>query len=228
MRTHIAAAAAVFFVVQGLATGTVAAADRYGYKPEAGVYVSYSFGGPTPKALPMHYGLMMKYDGNPLAFSSLRNLPPLLTVDFDYAGSGLAMISGIPFVYHIARLDQYRTPGDSDEQTRPGGFNVVDWGLLGLGVAGIGYGISQVAQGKDSPEAQRNATQNSGGLLGGLAAGGATASQLAPAYDAQTELLLLNGSETLVFGEDSMERPDQSYTYWLNGGTGHMGDLNPR
>lgn len=228
MRTHIATAAAVVFMIQGFATGSAAAADRYGYKPEAGVYVSYSFGGPTPKALPMHYGLMMKYEGNPLAFSSLPNLPPLLTLDFDYAGSGLAMISGIPFMYHIARLDQNGTPGDSDEQTRPGGFNVVDWGLLGLGVAGIGYGISQVAQSKDSPDAQRNTSQAGGGLLGGLTAGGATTNQFAPGYDAQTDLLLLNGSETLVFGENSVERPDQSYNYWLNGGTGHMGDLDPR
>ncbi len=67
----------------------------------------------------------------------------------------------------------------------------------------------------------------SGGLLDNLFIGSQAAS--ASRYEtgsAGTQLgLLLQGDQALVFGTSGVNRPDPRYLYWLNGGTGQMGNL---
>lgn len=227
MRRHMVTAVAVLGLIQGLVVGTVAAADRDTYQPEGAVYVSFGFGGPALKTSPLHYGLLMRYDDSALPFYHRLNLPPLFTLDFDGAGDGVAKISGIPFMRHIAKLNQNGTTGgDGDIQTTPGNFTVVDWGLLGLGVNGIGYGISQVVESNNSPNPPCSNNQNNGS--GGLPGGDTTSSsaQFTPGLDReQPGLLLLDGIQTLAFGVCGVDRPDPRYMQRLNSGTGQMGDL---
>lgn len=201
-----------------LVAGTAAAMSRGYYEPEGGMFVSFGFGGPvSKKTLPLQYGLLMRYDASALPFYRRLNLPPLFTLRFDANGNGVAEMAGVPFVRHVARLDQNGDNGSGDQSGGTGGFTVVDWGLLGLGLAGIGYGISKIASNKDDAnqaEAQREQSMSSSGT--------------ASVATTETSGLPFTGNQPLVFGAVNPSRPSPGYSHWLNSGTGHMGDLNPR
>ncbi|WP_420427324.1 hypothetical protein [Algiphilus sp.] len=172
--------------------------------PTARFYMSVEFGGqPVEHRYPVHLGLRL--DRNKQA--DWTQTTPMAQIDFDRAGLHAATLGGMPLLQRQYALNQQE--GDII-------YNWTDWGLLALGVAGLGYVIYEVADSDESAEPQRDDDGNldngdgdgsgddgGGGLLGGLLGGG-TGFLESP-----------RGSLT-----------ESEYREWLDGGTGHMGDLD--
>lgn len=229
-------------LAQIVAGGVAVAADRFAQQPECSAYVTLGFGGPRTPQLPLHYGLMMRYDGGAQPLAGSRPPTPLLAMDFDAAGTAVAVVSGLPLVAHLgadARAARGQSPHEEADVTSMSGM--MDWGLMGLGVAGVGYGLSQATGTTDQNAALQpgagivdGSLSRSLNLLSQTVAGvedpAAPSPTLTPTppYRALPDLMLLSGAPPLVFGACDGERPSAAYQHWLDGGTGHMGDLNPR
>jgi hypothetical protein len=189
-------------------------------QPQANAYVSMAFGHSQQAAsavAPLHYGLRMAYDQRLRSFSG-DALPALAQWDFDSRGNRIAMVGGIPFMAHIKppmrQADDQaegQTNGQAPQGIGPEGLNFFDLSLLVGGVAAIGYLIYEVADNKDSPTPAPGTTGGTtGGLLGGTTGG------------------LLGGVLGYTrTGELSADR-DLERQAWLDGGSGHMGDLQSR
>ena len=190
-------------------------------QPSANAYVSMDFGHPNPAramTAPLHYGLRMSYDQRLRTFDG-GTLPALAQWDFDTRGNRIAMVGGIPFMAHIRPpMRQAEDDGGRPAQAGigPEGLDFFDLSLLVVGVAGIGYLIYEVADNKDS-KAETPGGTTSGGLLGGLSGGGTggLGGLLPP---------LLGGGGYASGASVSADR-DIDRLLWLDGGTGHMGDL---
>jgi hypothetical protein len=190
---------------------------RFQDQPRASAYLSYGFGGNTHRSnapASLHYGLRLDHDSRVHTSSGVA-LPPLFQLDHDNVGETLASANGIPFAGRNLRLNQNGdNTGGSSGGGSDSGWSFFDWGLLAVGVGGAGYLISQAVRGKDSPKVSPSTTgssgstssssSSSGGLLGGL--------------------LLTGGSSGGSMDEDR----DFEKQQWLDGGTGHMGDLGGR
>jgi pyruvate/2-oxoglutarate dehydrogenase complex dihydrolipoamide acyltransferase (E2) component len=102
-------------------------------------------------------------------------------------------------------------------------YGVVDWGLLALGVAGVGLAASEVANGDEDPDF-KDADGD------GLPDGGVACTQdPIPIIDPDGTP---DGCDPNLFagrqgGLTSMKM-DVDHQEWLDGGTGHMGDLEGR
>jgi len=104
-------------------------------------------------------------------------------------------------------------------------YGLVDWGLLALGAVGIGYAVGEVSNAEDSGNPDDGgATDPDPGILGGTDPGvvpstdpGILGSILAGGYG--------NGAYDFLPSVDNMSPEHQE---WLDGGTGHMGDLGVR
>lgn len=172
--------------------------------PAARAYLSLHFGGqPIKHRYPVHIGLRL--DRN--IHADWTQTTPMAQIDFDRAGFNTAELGGMPLIQRQYALNQKE--GDII-------YNWTDWGLVALGVAGLGYVIYEVADSDESPEPQREDGDGGngdggdggdgggdGGLLGGLLGGG-TGFLESP-----------HGSLT-----------EAEYREWLDGGTGHMGDID--
>jgi hypothetical protein len=99
-------------------------------------------------------------------------------------------------------------------------FNAVDWGLLALGAVGIGYAVGEISNG-DETDAGGTTTggTTTGGTAGGTPLGGT------PLGGTPLGLTPLGLTSTHI--RDAMDRETLERIEWLDGGTGHMGDLEP-
>jgi hypothetical protein len=186
---------------------------RFQDQPRASAYLSYGFGGDSHRhnaPASLHYGLRLDHDTRVHTNNGV-SLPPLFQLDRDDLGETLASANGIPFAGRNLRLNDDSTSGGSTSGGggSDSGWSFFDWGLLAVGVGGAGYLISQAVRGKDSPKVTAgsssgggtSSSSSSGGLLGGL--------------------LLTGGSGGAMLDADR----DFEKQQWLDGGTGHMGDL---
>lgn len=213
-------------------------------QPSANAYVSMDFGHPNPaRALtaPVHYGLRMSYDQRLRAFDG-GSLPALAQWDFDTRGNRIAMVGGIPFMAHIRPpMRQAEDDGSAPAQQSgvgPEGLDFFDLSLLVVGIGGIGYLIYEVAKNDDSPAETPPATtggllggllggSTTGGLLGGLLGGGTGGTTGGTTGSTTTGGLLggLLGGGGYASGAQASADRDIERLRWLDGGTGHMGDL---
>lgn len=97
------------------------------------------------------------------------------------------------------------------------GYNVIDWATLAVGAVGIGFIASEVANGKESPDVK-------GGSTSGTTSGstGCTTSRVTATCVTATTFAYTPNSWVTPFDEKGH---DPDYQKWLDGGTGHMGDL---
>lgn len=168
--------------------------------PTARAYLSLDFGGTSSyQQHPLRAGLRIDRD-NTLNWTRLE---PIARVDFDRAGLTQATLNGMPMVARDPVL--YQQEGDIV-------YNWTDWGLIALGVAGLGFIIYEVADNDSDPDPEQvddgngdngDNGDNGGGLLGGGLLGG---------------LLGVRG--------DHLGLSANEYREWMDGGTGQMGDLD--
>lgn len=185
--------------------------------PEARAYLNFQFGGNERASESFFYGLRLDHDRR----LSDQTLPPLMSVEFDHAGFSSARINGMPFTQTL-RLNQ---DGSGERQ-----FTTVDWGLLIVGAAGLGFVIVEVANSEDeSPDPPPSGTTTGdttggttgaplGGLLGGTTTGGTTGAPLGGLVGG-----LLGGGFRAEYGEEGLAAVERQRI--LDGGTGYMGDL---
>lgn len=186
-------------------------------QPSANAYVSMDFGHPNParaQAAPLHYGLRMSYDQRLRAVDGSA-LPALAQWDFDSHGNRIAMVGGIPFMAHI-RPPLRQTEGEGGETPSGGGSEGLDFfdlSLLVVGVGAIGYLIYEVSKNDDS-----EAVTTTGGtpcrlLCDLLNGGGVTSGGTTGGY----------AEGTGISADRDVER-----LRWLDGGSGHMGELQTK
>lgn len=101
-------------------------------------------------------------------------------------------------------------------------YSVVDWGLLAVGAVGLGFAVGEVSNASDSddPSATTGGTttgETTAGGVGDTSVGGDTS------LGGLTPLGLTSTHIRTELNRESRERLE-----WLDGGTGHMGDLEPR
>ncbi|MGH8461699.1 MAG: hypothetical protein ACRESS_08845 [Stenotrophobium sp.] len=134
-------------------SGTVCVAQAAGpdyNNPQAKAYVNLSFGGDSDAKSTLtnslHYGLRLDHN-NLLGNATL--LPAISQLDFSLGGFNDMSVNGVPFLYRAVRLDE-------DGQTTT--YSVWDWGLLAVGVAGLGFAIYEVTKTKASPDSTTKTT----------------------------------------------------------------------
>ena len=215
MRKLLIASAVVTGV--GFCTGAFAA-DYASYSPKTTAYLNFGFGGNAKNSSvlsSLHYGLRMDQRAAS-AFSAVGQpvRPAFMQADFNLRdGFSGAMVNGVRFASHVKKFDE--DGGDTS-------YSVVDWGLLAIGAAGLGFGISEVLKTKDSKDPTSTGATGgtggnpvigavcslAGGVLGTIGLGGiCTASGLA-------------GNSFSAY-----EKADYESINWLDSGTGQMGDL---
>ncbi|TJY59346.1 hypothetical protein E4T66_13180 [Sinimarinibacterium sp. CAU 1509] len=134
----LAAGLAVFVAA---ATKPATAADPLDRSPEFRSYVQFQFGGETPALDSLHYGLRVDHD----ARISDQPMPAIAQLDFGIRGFSMASVNGMPFARSVS-LQQ----NDGYEETR---WTAIDWGLLAVGIAGLGYIVYEVSDSNDvSPD----------------------------------------------------------------------------
>jgi hypothetical protein len=204
----------------GLCVGAVAvAANSDDLAPQARAYMNYGFGG-KDSSLPrnFHYGLRLDQDTRLATRIGRESMPSIMQLDFN-AKSGFesARVNGVPFASRSLRLNE-----DGTETS----YSVLDWGLLAVGVVGLGFGIAEVVKTKESDDPKTTGTSTGGGTTGGTPTGGTTTGGT-PTGGTTGGLLgtgLLGFTGASYSGDRNVDAERQA---WLDGGTGHMGDLNP-
>ncbi|WP_293368623.1 hypothetical protein [Nevskia sp.] len=204
-------------------------------EPSANAYLSLDFGHPNPARAtfaPFHYGLRMSYD-NRLRTANGNVLPPLAQLDFDARGNRVGTVGGVPFMARVRpplKQNDGEGGGGPTSGAGSGGIEFFDLALLGVGVAGLGYLIYEVTANDESPDPVDEGGTTGGGLLGGGLLGGLLGGGTTGTTGTTGGLLggLLGGGTTGGFagaaGAIPSER-DLERQRWLDGGTGHMGDL---
>lgn len=114
---------------------------------------------------------------------------------------------------------------EAPAEATEGGFmsySAIDWGLLALGAVGVGMAVSETIGGEESPDTAATSTTGSsttGGSTTGIPTTGV------PTTGGVVPLGLASGL-TVTYSELSEESRER--LEWLDGGTGHMGDLEPQ
>ena len=210
-------------------------------QPSANAYLSLDFGHPNPAqavSAPLHYGLRMAYDQRHRAADG-GALPALAQWDFDSRGNRIAMVGGVPFMAHIRPPmqqtdDPNQTNGQAPTGVGPEGLDFFDLTLLVTGVAGLGYLIYEVTDNSDSPDTSGTTGTTGGGTggtggglldgVGDLLGGGTTGTTGGTTTGGLLDGLLTHSARpAAVSAERDVER-----LRWLDGGNGHMGDLQPQ
>ena len=94
-------------------------------------------------------------------------------------------------------------------------YTAADWGLIVLGAAGVAYAGYEVSKSDDDSAAAASGNSTGGG---GTTGGGATGGLLGG--------LLLGGSTMMEkLSQANNTNMAREYVEWLDGGSGHMGDL---
>lgn len=103
-------------------------------------------------------------------------------------------------------------------------YDVIDWGLLAVGVAGIGLAVSEVAgsdESKDLVDTDGDGIADPPGGGGEEGCPPGTTPNPLPVGDPCVPIAPFAGSHSINF-----EDIDPEYQAWLDGGTGQMGDLH--
>lgn len=97
-------------------------------------------------------------------------------------------------------------------------YTAADWGLIALGAAGVAYAGYEVSKSSDdAPAGSGGGSTGGGSTTGGSTTGGSTSGSPLGG-------ILLGLSDMEKLGRNS-SNPSREYIEWLDGGTGHMGDL---
>ena len=156
MRNFLMAAAVVTGV--GVCTGAFAAdynnyANPFSTKTTA--YLNFGFGGSGRNSdilSSLHYGLRMDSANPYVAQANGQPLrPAFVQADFNlHDGFSGAMLNGVRFASHVMSFDE-----DTGEETS---YSLMDWGLLAVGAAALGFGIAEVVKTHDSPDPKSTST----------------------------------------------------------------------
>lgn len=213
-------------VLAGLSVGAIASASNSDdvYGPSAKAYVNFAFGGKS-SSVPsnFHYGLRLDQDSRMATRMGRTSLPAIMQADFNLRdGFSRALVNGVPFASHVVAFDE--DGGDV-------GYSALDWGLLAIGAAGLGFGIAEVLKTKDDKDPQSTTgsttgTTGGGGLLGTGLLGSTTGTTTGTTGTTTGGGLLGTGLLGFAGGEYGDNRADAERQAWLDGGTGHMGDLH--
>ncbi|MDO9451513.1 MAG: hypothetical protein Q7J29_01490 [Stagnimonas sp.] len=195
--------------------------------PEAHAYASFGFGESRQQTGQFFYGMRLDQG----YASRIAGRPAVAQVQFNRYGFSEASVNGVPFARTVRLAQTEGGEGGGSEGGTFSNFTFVDWTLLAVGVAAVGYGISEVINQKDSPDPATGGTTTGGtttgtplgGLLGGTTTGGTTTGT--PLGGLLGGLLGGYASEAQMLGDT---RSTAEYQEWLDGGTGQMGDLSPR
>ncbi len=200
--------------------------------PEAHAYASFGFGESRQQLGQFFYGMRLDQG----YASRIAGRPAVAQMQFNRYGFSEASVNGVPFARTVRLAQTEGGEGGSSEAGAFSNFTFVDWTLLAVGVAAVGYGISEVVNQKDSPDPAPGGTTTGGtttggtttgtplgGLLGGTTTGGTTTGT--PLGGLLGGLLGGYASEAQILGDT---RSTAEYQEWLDGGTGQMGDLSPR
>lgn len=105
-------------------------------------------------------------------------------------------------------------------------YDIVDWGLLAAGIAGVGLAASEVSGADETPDRAGfgGGTGGTGGTSG-TTTGGGCSTTVGPAGVCITTMTYAPNRWTSPYDVD---RHDPEYAKWLDGGTGQMGDLGGR
>lgn len=124
--------------------------------PEMKAYLNFDFGAPQAQSLGLHYGFRMEQDSRYRALLG-NSLPALMQLDFTSAhGFDSAKLNGVSLLKRSVQLNEGEEAAAPAESTSTGGifsnFTVADWGLVAVGVVGVGFGIAKVAKSDESPD----------------------------------------------------------------------------
>lgn len=158
----------------------------------------------------MHYGFALDYDSrhaNPAGV-------PTAQVNFDRKGFLNAQMNGAPFA---RRVTLQQAEGEAAAGTT---YTAVDYGLLAIGALGIGYGISEVVNQKDSNDPGAASPGTPPGTPSPSPAPGGLCTPI-PGAPCLPPLPGFAGSSTPF--EAGNVTPE--YQQWLDAATGGMGDL---
>ena len=198
-------------VVTGLGFCTGAfAADYASYSPKTTAYLNFGFGGSAKNSSvlsSLHYGLRMDQSavstGATVVGQPVR--PAFVQADFNLRdGFSGAMVNGVRFASHVNRFDE-----DGGNTS----YSVVDWSLLAIGAAGLGFGIAEVLKTKDSKDPTPTST------TGGLGGSGGNILCSLPIVNG----LCPSSLSGAAGASDGMT--DYARLNWLDSGKGQMGDL---
>lgn len=209
--------------------------------PEARAYATLSFGDVARgDRESFFYGMRLDVSEQ----SRREGRPAMAQLQFNRHGFSEARVNGVPFAYTV-RLAQ--NEGGEGGDSSPGtfsNFTFIDWTLLAVGAAAIGYGIAEVVDQEDTPDPSGGATTG-GGTTGTTTGGGTTGTPLGGVLGGTTTGTptggtttgtplggvlggVLGGTYRSALDVPGESRSSREYQEWLDGGSGQMGDLHPR
>lgn len=199
------------------------AADPLQSSPEARAYLNFAFGGKYALPKNFHYGLKLDHDRRYVE----AGVPAIMQADFDSRGLVATRLNGLNLVErHYLTQDEGEAAPSGDGMT----YTMADWGLMALGVVGIGFIATEVtnADESDNPqpvpaEEEEETLGGLGGLPGGGLPGGGLPGGGTPGGAAAGGLPGGLGGVVLMLPKNQVL--DAERQRWLDGGTGQMGDL---
>ncbi len=190
---------------------------------DARAYVKLGFDNNLKPSSEAHYGFTLNMDSR---LSSVQSSAPTAEMLFDRKGFLSAWLNGLPVAHSVSL-----TQNDGSEGPR---FTAIDWSLIAAGAAGIGYGVYEVVDQKDTRDkAAAGGSAPAGtpaacptGTTGRPPACVPTAAPSCPTGQVGTPPLCAPGpgltAGTAALADDAVMRESAS---WLDEGTGQMGDL---
>ena len=186
---------------------------------EARLFWHSSFGAQSSQPMTSQFGMSLDYDRRYLPQS--LTLEPAARVSFDRTGFVSASVNGLPFA---RRVSLQQTEGEGEAEGAAGTtYTAVDYGLLAIGALGIGYGISEVVDQKDSKDPGAGGTPSpTPGPTPAPAPSPGNCLPLPPPLNLCAPGAApvdggFHAQGLLLVGPDSQT--------WLDSGTGGMGDL---
>ena len=182
---------------------------------EARVYWQMGFSETRQAELPMHYGFSLDYDRR-----YAHGLPgvPAALVNFDRKGFVNAWMNGVPFAQ---RMTLQQAEGEAAAGST---YTAVDYTLMALGALGVGYGISEVVDQKDTADRTTTAAPSPGASPSPSSPVPAPVPAPAPApAPAALPSPVPAPFAAQMFLDERRVTPE--YQRWLDEGTGGMGDL---
>lgn len=225
---HKLTTAALAAALLGVAyAATAGSGNPDGRMPDASAYVSLGFGGAPQVQAPLAYGFQFGDTSQSSVRQQIESRfggdrewrAPLLRVDFSRGGWRTAKLDGVPMFKQKLGLQQDGGGGGwfSD-------WSALDWGLLVVGTAGVGVLAAQALGGKNSPE--NSTATTTGSTTGGSTTGSTTGSTGGTTGGGLLGGLLGGRTGGLTSIDNSTEQlRDVEYQRYLDGGTGHMGDI---
>lgn len=221
------AQASTALLLSGASTAMAAGIDSsFG---EARLYWRATFGERAHQPLGMQYGATLDYDRRYLESDLPQNVAA--HVSFDQKGFAGAAINGVPFARRVT-LQQ-----DEGSSEAGSSYTVIDYSLLAIGAAAIGFAIYEVADGKNTPDAATPGTPpgtppaqppSGPSLPGGtpsLPGGTPSLPGGTPSLPGGLPATPMSGGTAGAFSSFAERVVTPEYQEWLDAGTGGMGDL---